>query len=154
MKKVYVICIGDLKLNQYKDIQKIYLKKIGRLVDIQLIQLKDVNAKSETDNRELEGERILAKIKKGDYVISLDSGGKQYDSRELARFIENKHSYHPGRLVFIIGGFSGLSPELDSVIQCKVSFSRLTINHDLFRLFFFEQLYRVFTLIKGITYHR
>lgn len=76
------------------------------------------------------------------------------DSHRFAAIVGEKISYHAGRLVFLIGGYAGLGPALDARVRERISFSEMTIAHDLFRVVFLEQLFRALTIIHGKTYHR
>jgi 23S rRNA (pseudouridine1915-N3)-methyltransferase len=76
------------------------------------------------------------------------------DSLQFAKFLEQKISYHPDRLVFLIGGFAGFTDRLRQRFNQNISFSDLTFSHDIFRIVFLEQVYRALTIIHGIKYHR
>ncbi len=154
MSKIELICIGDIKFKSLKEIEKKYLQKINYYVKFTLKNKKDVKLEDEEIVKRKEGESIANALEKGDFVIALDEKGGKMDSINFARFLEEKISYHPGKVVFLIGGFAGLSPALDPMINMKLSFSDMTISHDLFKIIFLEQLYRAMTIIKGVKYHR
>ncbi len=97
---------------------------------------------------------ILATLDKRDFVIALDQYGKKLDSIKFSQLLEDKITHFPNRIVFLIGGHNGLSKELDPYINMKISFSDMVFAHDMFRILFLEQLYRAFTIIKKIKYHR
>lgn len=101
-----------------------------------------------------DGEMMLKCLAAKDFVIALDRRGIKLDSVGFARLLEEKISFHPGRIVFLIGGFAGFSPVVDRRIQVKISFSDMTFAHDIFRIVFLEQLYRALTIIHRIRYHR
>ncbi len=154
MSKIELICVGELKFKELKEIEKRYLQKINFFVKCNLKILKDVKLEDEELVRTKEAEMMLAAIVPGDFVVALDQKGKKMGSEKFAAFLSDKLNYHPGRIVFIIGGFAGLSKALEPKINLKLSFSDMTICHDIFRIVFFEQLYRALTIIKGIKYHR
>ena len=154
MKTVELISVGDLKFAPLKELEKKYGQNINYYVKFTIKNLKDVKAAHERTIREKEGEMMGKAIRDGDFVIALDRMGRKMDSPEFARFLSEKLSYFAGRIVFLIGGFSGLSPALDSRIQMKLSFSDMTFSHDLFRVLFLEQLYRALTIVHGVPYHR
>ncbi len=154
MSKVELVCIGEIKFKSLKEIQKNYLQRINYFVKFTLKNLKDIKLDDEEIVRKKEGESMANVIEKGDFVIALDEKGKKMNSIKFASFLEDKLAYHPGRIVFLIGGFSGLSKALDPKINLKLSFSDMTISHDLFKIVFLEQLYRAMTIIKGVKYHR
>lgn len=154
MKKIVSVAVGDLKFKELKELEKKYLKKIDRFVTFETINLKDINIRDEDVKKQKEGQMMLDKLDKKDFVIALDEKGKKMDSLTFSRFLSEKLSYHPGRIVFLIGGHAGLSPSLAGRIDIKLSFSDMTFAHDIFRILFLEQLYRAFTIMKGMTYHR
>jgi 23S rRNA (pseudouridine1915-N3)-methyltransferase len=154
MSKIELICVGELKFKEFKEIEKRYLQKINFFVKCSLKILKDVKLEDEKLVRSKEAEMMLAALAPGDFVVALDRKGKKMSSEKFADFLLDKLNYHPGRIVFIIGGFAGLSPALEPKIDLKLSFSDMTICHDIFRIVFLEQMYRALTIIKGIKYHR
>ncbi len=157
MKKVELICVGELKSRELKVVEREYLKKIGFFTKLEPIILKDIDIQDETVKKKKESRallEILDKLDKNDFVVALDEKGKQMDSLEFSRFLAEKFTYHPGRIVFLLGGHAGLSGLLDRRIDFKLSFSAMTFAHDISRIVFLEQLYRAFTIMKGIKYHR
>lgn len=160
MRKIELICVGELKSRELKVIEKEYLKKIGYFTKLEPIILKDIDIQDEAVKKEKESRSMLEilnkldKLDKNDFVVALDEKGKQMDSLEFSRFLAEKFTYHPGRIVFLLGGHAGLAELLDSRIDFKLSFSAMTIAHDISRIVFLEQLYRAFTIMKGIKYHR
>lgn len=154
MKKVELISVGELKFKELKELEKLYAQKINHFTAFTSRSLKDVKIQDEEQKKKREGEMMLQLLEPKDFVIALDQYGKKMDSVKFAGFLSDKLSYGADRLVFLIGGHAGLSGALDSRIDFKLSFSDMTFGHDVFRVLFLEQLYRAFTIIKGIKYHR
>ena len=100
-----------------------------------------------------EAEMILKKIGPLDHVILLDEKGLELSSIQLAAFISKKEVNSISHLVFIVGGPYGFDQSVYERANDKLSLSRLTFSHQMVRLFFIEQLYRAFTIIKGEPYH-
>lgn len=105
------------------------------------------------DPREQEGELLLSKVESGDVVVLLDENGKEFNSVEFSDFIQKRMNAGTKRLVFIIGGAYGFSESVRKRADYELSLSRMTLTHQMVRLFFTEQLYRAFTIIKGEKYH-
>jgi 23S rRNA (pseudouridine1915-N3)-methyltransferase len=154
MKKIDLVCIGDLKFKALKELEQKYVHKINFFTPFTIRTIKDVKSQDETLKMKKEGQMMLELLDKKDFVIALDQQGKKMNSIEFSRLLSDKISWHPARIVFLIGGHAGLSKLLDSRIDFKLSFSDMTFAHDVFRVLFLEQLYRAFTIIKGIKYHR
>lgn len=154
MAKMELICFGELKFKGLKELEAAYLEKINRLAKFSITRLKDVAIRDEEARKKKEGRAMLDQLQAGDFVVALDEAGRTMTSIKFARFLEEKISFHPGRLVFLIGGHAGLAAELAGRIDFKLSFSPMTFAHDIFRLLFLEQVFRGLTINKGITYHR
>lgn len=154
MDKIELFSVGELKFKELEKIEKRYFKKINYLVEFSMKNLKEAKLSDEKLVKKKEAEMMLSLIKTKDYVIALDRQGKKMDSLTFSKFLADKISYHSGRIIFLIGGYCGLSELLDARINFKISFSDLTFSHDLFRMVFLEQLYRALTIMKGIKYHR
>ena len=154
MKRIELVCFGDLKFKGLLELESIYIKKIQYFSSFALCRLDDPKIQDEKVLLDKQAVMIGKKLTKGDCVVALDQHGRKMDSPAFARFLENKISYHAGRIVFLIGGHAGLSTGLDDRIHAKISFSDLTMAHDIFRIAFLEQLFRAFSIIKGMKYHR
>ncbi|HLP61198.1 MAG TPA: 23S rRNA (pseudouridine(1915)-N(3))-methyltransferase RlmH [Candidatus Deferrimicrobium sp.] len=154
MKKVELISVGELKFKELKEMEKLYAQKINYFVEFSSRSLKDVKIQDEEQKKKKEGEMMGQLLDPKDFVIALDQYGKKMDSVKFAGFLADKLAYGADRIVFLIGGHAGLAGSLDGRINFKLSFSDMTFGHDIFRVLFLEQLYRAFTIIKGIKYHR
>ena len=101
----------------------------------------------------LEGQALLARFRPGDHIVLLDEHGLQMRSLQLARWLQQKQTAVPRRLVFVIGGPYGFSDAVRAAAAEQLSLSPLTFSHQLVRLLFVEQLYRAQTIIRGEPYH-
>ncbi len=116
-------------------------------------ELKNTKALSPEQQKQREGELLQKQLRKGDYVVLLDEGGREFRSVEFASYIERKQTTVAQRLVFIVGGPYGFSEAIYKLASEKVSLSKMTFSHQMVRLFFVEQLYRAMTILKGEPYH-
>jgi len=154
MKTIELLCSGELKFKSLQELEKKYLQNINYFVKFSIKKIKEIKHQEEIFVREKETALFLKEIKEKDYVMALDKAGKKMDSPQFAKFLGQKISYHPGRLVFLIGGFAGFNDQLLRRCQQSISFSDLTFPHDIFRIVFLEQVYRALTIIHGVKYHR
>ncbi len=115
-------------------------KKSGSAISIEALKIK-------------EGDLILTKLTKDDVLILLDEKGKQFTSVEFSKFIEQQQVNAVKRIVFQIGGAYGFSEAVYARANREISLSKMTFSHQMIRLFFVEQLYRAFTIVKGEKYH-
>ncbi len=122
--------------------------------EIETIQMpKNVRAKSFDEQKLEEGKELLKKLKDEDVVVLLDENGKEFNSNQFSKYIVQKQNASTKRLVFIIGGPFGFSPAIYQRANEKIALSQLTFSHQMVRLFFIEQVYRAYTIIKGEKYH-
>lgn len=133
-----------------------YLRRLAHYLPVEAKIIPDVKRTSgltEVKQKELEGNAILSAVQPSDRVILLDEKGREYSSEEFAAFMEKQMSSGVKRLVFVVGGPYGFSPEVYSRADGKLSLSRMTFNHEMVRMFFVEQLYRAQTILRGEPYH-
>ena len=103
--------------------------------------------------REQESLHVKKKLKPGDRVIVLDERGHLWKTEELHEAVQQAMNASIKRLVFVIGGPFGHSPELRNEAHATLALSKMVMNHELARVCLVEQLYRVYTLIWGGDYH-
>lgn len=115
-------------------------------------ELRNTKNLTEEQQKTAEGELIMKQLSPSDTVVLMDEHGRELRSVEYARWLEQKRST-ARRLVFIIGGPYGFSPQVYSRADDKISLSRMTFSHQMVRLIATEQLYRACTIIKGEPYH-
>lgn len=133
-----------------------YVSRLKHYIPFDIKALPDVkNVKnlSAEQQKAAEGKLILAQIESSDLVVLLDEGGRLLTSREFASHFVKIASSGVKRLVFIIGGPYGFSPEVYAKANSKISLSPMTFSHQMVRMIFVEQLYRAQTIIKGEPYH-
>ena len=132
-----------------------YIERLGHYMSFGLTiipELKNTKAMTAEQQKEREGELILQRLSTTDTLVLLDEKGTEFRSIEMAVWLQKKQ-LSARRLVFVIGGPYGFSPEVYDRANEKLSLSRLTFSHQMVRLVFVEQLYRACTIIKGEPYH-
>ena len=144
---IKIICLVKIKEKYLNDLINDYQKRITKYHKIEIIELKDEN------NLEKEKNNILKYINIHDYVIALDIDGENLTSIELAQKID-KIFLTNGTITFIIGSSEGLHSDIKQRADYRLSFSKLTFPHGLFRGILLEQIYRSFKIINNETYHK
>ena len=144
MLTVRLICVGNLKEKYWRDAFSEYEKRLSRFCRFETVEIPESEI-------EREGNEILKK--KAGYIAALCIEGKALSSETFAKFIEKK-SFDFSKFTFIIGGSTGLSEKVKEVSDIKISFSPMTFPHQLMRVIFSEQLYRAFTILNNVTYHK
>ncbi len=136
-------------IDEYQNRLKHYIK-----FELELIpDIKNVKNLSEHQQKEKEGELILAKLQNTDQLVLLDDKGKHYTSVEFSEYIQKKMNAGLKQLVLVIGGPYGFSDAVYKKSIGKISLSKMTFSHQMIRLFIVEQLYRGFTILKNEPYH-
>jgi 23S rRNA (pseudouridine1915-N3)-methyltransferase len=144
---------SDKHISEVADLYATRIKRYSVFEIITLPDLKNAGNMSVPEQKMKEGQKIIQSISSDDYVILLDERGKEHRTIEFSGLMEKLFMLQKKRIVFVIGGPWGLSEEVYSRADFRMSLSRMTYPHQLVRLLFLEQLYRVFTIIKGEPYH-
>ncbi len=153
--KIKIIAIGKTDEKYLQDGIGIYLNRLKHYISTELVILNDIKVgvkQNSSIQKEAEGKMFLQKLQLNDVVILLDENGKSFTSVEFADFIQKRMNASMD-VVFLIGGPFGFSDEIYERANFKISLSSMTFSHQMVRLFFTEQLYRAFTIIKGEKYH-
>ncbi len=156
MIKINLICMGDIKEKYLRDAISEYTKRLSRFADLKIIELKEhaptSNNSSEIQKALVKDAEEIKKYLKG-HIICLDIQGNMTTSEGFAKKIE-KISLISGEISFIIGASNGIHNSIKSLSNEKFSFSNMTFPHQLMRVIFLEQLYRAFTILNNIAYHK
>jgi len=156
MIKINLVCMGDIKEKYLTDAINEYSKRISRFASLKIVELKEQVAKSnsqqDTINALKKDAQEIAKHIKG-YPICLDIQGEMISSEQFAKKIE-KTSLTNSEITFIIGASNGIHQDIKTLCKEKISFSKMTFPHQLMRVIFLEQLYRAFTILNNISYHK
>ncbi|TFF33920.1 23S rRNA (pseudouridine(1915)-N(3))-methyltransferase RlmH [Mucilaginibacter psychrotolerans] len=154
--KIAFITVGKTEDAYLKDGIEKYVKRLKhytRLELVEIAELKNTKALTEEQQKTREAELILKKVTTQDYLILLDEAGQEYTSVQFAKYLEKRSISSVTSLVFVVGGPYGFDQSVYQRANDKISLSRMTFSHQMVRLFFVEQLYRAFTIIKGEPYH-
>lgn len=149
---IKIICSGKIKENYLKDAIAEYSKRISKYDKLEIIELPDYDYDLKKTLQK-EKENILKNINLKDYNILLDLNGKSYTSLELADKLD-KVRITNSNITFIIGGSYGVDEEIKKIVNERISFSKLTFPHQLFRVILLEQIYRCFKIINHEEYHK
>lgn len=157
---IKIVCVGKLKEKYFKDGIAEYLKRMDRFAKMKIIQVPDEKAPERLSPaemeqvKEIEGNRILSKIKDKEYVFVTAIKGKERTSEEFAKEIQDLATYGHSDITFVIGGSLGTSPAVNKRADDLISFGKFTMPHQLMRLVLTEQIYRAFMINNGSPYHK
>lgn len=160
MLKIRIICVGKLKEKFYSDAVIEFKKRLSRYCYLEIIELQDEKSPDKLTKAEIElvkqseCRRIAEKLYDGETVVALDIEGTQLSSTELAGKLNQWMNEGRSRIAMIVGGSNGLTRELLARADFRISFSRMTFSHQLFRVMLLEQIYRAFKINCGEPYHK
>lgn len=154
--KITLAVIGKTEVGYVRQGIEEYVKRLRHYVtfDIQYIgDVRNTRNLSEAQQKVAEGRALLAALEASDYVVLLDEHGTERTSVEFSDWLQRRMASGSKRLVLVVGGPYGFSPEVYDRANEKVSLSKMTFPHELVRLIFVEQLYRAFTILRHEPYH-
>ena len=155
-----IICVGKLKEQYLRDASAEYQKRMQTVCKLTVTEispekLSDNPSQKEIDKAlEAEGKKITEKIPKGAAVFAMCIEGKQRSSEELSKELDDLALSGVSNAVFVIGGSFGLSDEVKSKSNYRLSMSKMTFPHQLARIMLLEQLYRASQISMGTRYHK
>jgi 23S rRNA (pseudouridine1915-N3)-methyltransferase len=153
MMQIRILAVGKVKEDYLQKGIAEYLKRLRPYARIEVEEVTDEPLDAGLKRApEREGERLLKRIKDDEYLVVLDRQGRMFPSEELAQMTLDWEMTGK-KVVFIIGGAAGLSSGVVQRADLKLSFSKLTFPHQLFRLILVEQIYRAFKIARGEPYH-
>ena len=150
---IKIICLGKIKEDYLKDAIDDYKKRISKYHQIEIIELEDIGINDKKVALKKEAEKILKVLNPKDYIITLEIEGKEDSSIEFADRL-NSIFNQTSNITFVIGGSFGISDVIKRLSNHKLSFSKMTFPHQLFRLILLEQIYRAFKIMNNETYHK
>ena len=147
---IKILCIGKLKEKYWTQAVAEYTKRLSSYCKVEICELKE----NPSDDIEKEGESLLSKIKRDDYVVTLEIKGKALTSEEFSKKIDDLGIQGKSSIVFVIGGSEGLSQSVMDRSNFPISFSKMTFPHQMIRVFLLEQIYRAYKIMKNEPYHK
>ena len=155
MMNIRIISVGSIKEKYLLDLINEYKKRLQKFVNIEEIELKDESNKLDTELvKSLETKKIINYLNDGSYKILLDIGGVMSTSEELAKKIDEIGTFGKSSISFIIGGSCGVADEIYKYVDYRLSFSKMTFPHQLMKGILLEQVYRSYTILNNIKYHK
>ncbi len=154
--KITFLVIGKTEDSYLKEGIEKYTKRLKHYIKFEIVEvpeLKNTKSLSEDQQKTKEAELISKNLNNTDYIVLLDEKGQELSSIQFSGFISKKMLSSVQNLVFIVGGPYGFDNSLLTSSNEKLSLSKMTFSHQMVRLFFVEQVYRAFSILKGEPYH-
>ena len=158
--KIKIACVGKVKDSFYREAVAEYQKRLSRFCTLEIAEVADEKAPEtlspaeEAQVMEREGEKLLARILPGEFVVCLTIDGKSFSSDQFANTLQATFDRSVSCITFVIGGSLGLSPAVTSRADLKLSVSDMTLPHGLCRVVLLEQIYRAFKINSHEPYHK
>ncbi len=153
--RLRLIWVGKTRDAHLRALAAEYLKRLGRFARVEVAELRESAAADPRACLEEEGKRILGALASDALTVLLDvSGPTQWSSRELAEQVEGWEGRSVREVAFVVGGHLGVSGEVRARAQVRWSLSRLTLTHEMARVVLAEQLYRAYTIARGLPYQK
>lgn len=134
----------------------LYLKRLKNYTQFEIATInvpKNIRLRTFNEQKVFEAKLINGFLQKEDFLVLLDENGEALSSVTFSEFIRKRQNASIKRIVFLIGGPYGFDESVYQRCDYKLSLSKMTFSHQMIRLFFVEQLYRAFTILKGEKYH-
>ena len=144
---IKLLCVGKIKEKFFRDAIDEYTKRLSKYTKLEIIEVAD------NESIDKEKELLLKHINEKDYIITLEIEGKELTSPELSKKIEDIFMIN-SNITFIIGSSNGLHDDIKKLSNFKLSFSKMTFPHQLFRIILLEQIYRAFKISNNESYHK
>ena len=160
MLAVKLICVGKMKEKHLVSAYAEYEKRLGGYCRFELVELPEQRLSDDPSEKEIaaalekEAAEIEKQIPAGAAVVAMCVEGTQKSSPELAQQIQNWANAGKSKICFLVGGSFGMSDTIKKKADLRLSVSKMTFPHHLFRVMLSEQIYRAFTILEGTRYHK
>ncbi|MBK7598568.1 MAG: 23S rRNA (pseudouridine(1915)-N(3))-methyltransferase RlmH [Acidobacteria bacterium] len=153
--RLHLVWIGKTRDKNLAEVIEDYLERIRRFTAVDVSELKDPPAAAD-EKRVIaaQGAKLIAALERDDYVILLDERGRELGSRELADLLDARQQSGVKRVAVVIGGFAGVNEEVRKRADLTLALSRMTFTHEMARVIITEQIYRAYSLLAGLPYHK
>lgn len=154
--KIKLLSVGKLKNPLYFEAILDYLNRLKPMVYVRTEEVRDFPLRKGMQPKivqDQEGEFLKERLAQESFYVVLDVRGKHKSTEDFSALIAKWQDMGVKEITFIIGGAFGVSDEILRNARERLSLSRMTFPHELARLVFVEQLYRAYTILKGIPYH-
>lgn len=154
--KFKIVAVGKIKESYFREAIDEYVKRISRFAKTEIVETDECLGRGQAFGeiervKNVEGESILNKLE--GFTVAMDIGGEQISSEQLSRLISEKKQRH-STFTFVIGGSNGLSDAVKNSVDARLSFGKITLPHQLFRVVLLEQLYRACCIENNVAYHK
>ncbi len=155
--RIRILWVGKTKNPALASLAADYLARARHLVACDMVEVRDASKGKKLSRDEWieeEAARLGQALSKGSLIVALDESGREFSSRDLAAWFESELNRATREIEFVIGGAQGLSPEIIARAKLRLSLGRMTWTHEMCRVLLLEQIYRAFSILRNLPYHK
>lgn len=154
--KLQFMWVGKTRKAAIKELTNEYLERLKNFARLEVTEIRDCDDEGRDREKivEKEAEEILKRLEAGAFLVVLDEKGRQFDSLQMADFLDQHRNAGTRQISFLLGGHFGLAEQIKKRADVVLSLSRLTFTHELARVFLMEQVYRAFAILHGLPYQK
>ena len=152
--RIKVVWVGRTKSEPLRALTDDYLRRLEKFTRCEVVEIRESAAREAEAIKDEEAARIIGLLRAETVVVLLDVEGKQWSSPELAGQIEGWQNASTKEIAFVIGGHLGVATDVRERANIQWSLSRLTLTHEMARVVLLEQLYRAYTILRGVPYQK
>jgi 23S rRNA (pseudouridine1915-N3)-methyltransferase len=152
--RLRLIWVGKTKNEHVRSLVADYLRRLSHFCRVEVTQLREGSGADDRAVMEEEGRRIAGALTPGSVTVLLDVEGREWSSPELAAQVEGWQNAGVKEVAFVVGGHLGVTGEIKLRADVRWSLSRLTLTHEMARVVVVEQLYRAYTIVRGLPYQK
>jgi len=154
MMRFRLIWVGRTRSEHLRALLEDYTKRLSRFVRCEVTEIREAAGGEAHICLEDEGKRIMASLASDALAVLLDVEGRQWSSPELATEVERWQGRAVKEVAFVVGGHYGVAPRVRTRADIRWSLSPLTLTHEMARVVLVEQLYRAYTIMRGLPYQK
>lgn len=153
--RLRLIWVGKTRNEHLRVLSEDYLKRLSRFARCEIVEVRESASADARICLEEEGKRIMGALASDALAVLLDVEGQaSWSSPELAARMEEWQGRSLKEVAFVVGGHLGVPAEVRKRADVRWSLSRLTLTHEMARVVLVEQLYRAFTILRGLPYQK
>lgn len=149
--------IGATRDSRLASLESEYLERIRKFLPSEIVsvpELKKSDPRGRSAQLAREGKNLLSQIPSPARIIVLHEKGEALSSTQMAKWLERQLSGGGQELSFVVGGYWGIPDQVTQKADCRISLGRMTFPHEIARVLLLEQVYRAFSINRGMPYHK
>ena len=151
--RLRIIWIGKTRDARLRALIDDYAERLGHFARCEVTELRELGRTGKA-GIDKETKRISDGLRSGSVTVLLDPDGVEWTSQQLAAQVRSWEGSGIKEVAFVIGGPSGVVDDFKTRVDKRWSLSRLTLTHEMARVVLTEQLYRAYTIARGLPYQK